>query len=720
MAVAFIYLVAALAMFFPLTEGITKTAPGNGAFAYTDLWSFWWIDHALFNDINPFVTYMLFYPVGVNLTAQQLSILTPVVFGPFGALGTAFAYNVALFTGFMLSGFCMFLLAKYITHGLYGPFVAGLIFEFGALHVAGAYTSMPLMFVAFIPLFVYFMIKAFSEPVYKGNAFMMGVSLVLASLMGNVYQAVLLEVLFICAFIAYLAHGRLHKSVQAKRYTMMLVSFAVAAVIAGIAYMPLFGTTPSIQEEQAMSASVESFFIPSYYNGLAHSAVMHLPVYSQLAEYRSTYIGYATLLLAAAGGYATRKRISTKLLALLAFFSGWLALGPVITLAGSGKGIGGLYALYALLPYFNVLHEPVYFDLLATLAIAVLAAYGIDMLAQRMHKQGSTILVIAIISLAVLAENNGMPLGASTQAAFYTRITVPSIYSIIGSSSGNFSVLVLPGISTPSNDTSALYASEADFYSSIAHKPIVGGYSESENFTDIESVYNVPLAMQATNLAYFNEFSYASPVVQNYTNQTLLTLYNYGTAVIVVNKNAYNESDFLGLANYMVRLFGAPVHNGANDIAFETAHAINASIYRSFVAYPALNEWIPVSIYVNATPVQLWEPGMQSSSGSFYGAITVYAPYADTTGIANGTYAAQSTPTRIGFDAYSSGRGSIEIGELSNNLNRTIVLGSFNTTATLQHYVLNATLWSGPYGNILFFITQPAERAYVYNITFSR
>ncbi len=713
--IALAYLAIAIVMFFPLAAGIANTAPGNGAFAYTNLLSFWWIDHALFNGMNPFKMDMIFYPVGAVLPLQYASILTPVVFGPLGIVSTAFAYNIALFAGFMLSGFFMFVLARHLTHSAYGSFAAGLVFEFSAIHIAGAYTSMPLLFVAFMPLFVYFMIRAFTGARYTGSAIWMGVSLVLASLMGSIYQALLLEALFIFAFVAYIAYNIKHHDVQAKRYIVILLLFAAAAIIAGAAYAPLLNAPQSIQEEQAMSTTLLSFFVPSYYNGLAHSVVSHFHVYYQLAEYRSTYIGYVVLALALLGAYARRRTLSTKMLVLLAFFSCWLALGPSITLNGTGNGIGGLFVLYSYIPYFNIMQEPVYFDLLATLAIAVLFAYGVEFLMPRLHKN-TAVIAIAIISLLVLAGNNGFPIGHAAQSAFSTHVTVPTAYKTIAKVHGNFSVLTLPSIYTPSNGTSALYASETSFYTSIMGKPIIGGYSENENFTDIESVYNVPLAIQATNLAYFNEFSYSSPVVQNYTNQTLLTLYNYGTGIVVVDKSAYNESSLLGLTGYMLHVFGDPVYNGANNIAFETARAINASVYRSFVAYPMLNGWLPVSTYVNATSVQLWGLGMQRN-GSLYGAVTVYAPYGNATAAQAGSNGIQEIAARIGFDAYSPRKGAIEIGELYDN--RTVLLGAFNTSASLRHYMLNATLASGPYGNILFFITQQSSPAYLANITFS-
>ncbi|MEM0149449.1 MAG: hypothetical protein QXW10_00955 [Candidatus Micrarchaeaceae archaeon] len=721
LAALLLYLAIALAVFFPLAGNATGTAPGGGAVSYTNLWSFWWADYALFNsNFHLFHTYMLFYPVGVNLSLQPLAPLASVVFGPLGAFGTVFAYNITFFVGFVLSGISMLVLAFYLTRNLYGSFIAGLIFGFSAFHIAGAYTSISLIFVAWVPLFVYFLMRSMDSAKYAGPTALMAVSFLLAAFMGGLYQALLLELLFIAAIAAYAVRDRKRHSISRNRYFAVCASFIAVAAIASIAYAPLFkGATQTIVE-QAASADLLSFFVPSYYNGLVGSMVSGMKLYLQFPGYKSAYIGYTALLLASIGAFAARKQALTKLLVLATVVSAWLALGPYITVDGVSSGLPGLFYLYSAIPYFNAMQEPYYFSIFVTLAVALLAAFGVKYVFDRWAKQKSSLMaaLAALFALLILAEGSGMPISSVAQNAYFTHVTVPSIYSTIRTLPGNFSVLVLPSIATGSGNSN-LYAGEASFYTSVMRKPLVGGYSEGENMSDLSAVYNVPLEMQAANLAYFNTFSYSSPVYQNTTNQSLLTLYNYGTGMIIINKEAYNQSALAGLTDFLAHIFGAPVHSGNNTVAFETAGAINASIYRSFVAYPELSEWSPETLLINASTVQMWQPSALSQ-GNLYGAITVYAPYeGNATSIRRmiETYQQQRVVAQIGFNAYSSKPSIVVIGMM--NGSTTKELGAFNTTSNIRHYELNATLDSGPYGNVLFFITAKANPAYVENVTFS-
>ena len=59
---------------------------------------------------------------------------------------------------------------------------------------------------------------------------------------------------------------------------------------------------------------------------------------------------------------------------------------------------------------------------------------------------------------------------------------------------------------------------------------------------------------------------YQSPVAENYTNQTLLTLYNYDVAFVALDKTAYNQSQFTQLGGYLYSVFGSPVYNDNTTI----------------------------------------------------------------------------------------------------------------------------------------------------------
>ncbi len=705
------YLAISLAVFYPAIIHIRHVAPGSSVSAYLNLWSFWWADYALFNSLPIFKTILLFYPVGVNLSLQPISVLTSVIFGPFGAISNVFAYNMAIVAGFTLSGICMFLLAYRLSKSSYGAFISGIIYAFSAYHIAGAYTNISLIFTAWIPLFIYFMVGFFRNGGKLYDSVGVIVAFALAAFMGDLYQGVLLVAIFICISIAFFLFDR--KSFS-KRFAVLATAFFVEVILVSAFYMPVFKNPQILGVEEATSAPLLSFFTPGYYNGLLYDFVSSSPIYRSFPEYKSDYIGYIALALALIGTYSTRKSNSTKLLLLLAFFSAWLALGPYITLRGIHYRIGSAFLAYSIIPFFNVLQEPSYFDIILMLSIALLAAVGIEVIESKLSKhQTFMAMLAAILSLAIFTESAGIPVGNFANI-MYTQVKPSSIYHTISTLKGNFSVLVLPSIATTSNAKSATFASEATYYTAIMRRPIVGGYSVGENETDLISVYNVPLAIQAASLSNSNAFSYTSPVLQNLTNQTLFSLYNYGTGLIVVNKQAYNATQFGALMAYMASIFGAPVYSDNSTIAFETFKAINESLFKSFVGYAVLSEWMPATLMVNATPVQMWQP-TKLSGNDLYGAITVYAPSSNALiNASNGNY----VEGKIAFFAYSAQKSNVTVGMLLSN--RTIRLGSFNLTRGLGHYDLNATFLPGPYGNVLFFIVPSSVPTYICNITFSR
>ena len=114
-AVTLLYLVIALAMFYPITLNMGKVAPGSGADSFQNLWDIWWVRYALFNlHTSIYSTNLLFWPVGANLVYQTMPPLTALLSAPFQLLGTVPAYNIIFMLGFAFSGITMFVLADYL------------------------------------------------------------------------------------------------------------------------------------------------------------------------------------------------------------------------------------------------------------------------------------------------------------------------------------------------------------------------------------------------------------------------------------------------------------------------------------------------------------------------------------------------------------------------------------------------------------------------------
>jgi hypothetical protein len=395
--------------------------------------------------------------------------------------------------------------------------------------------------------------------------------------------------------------------------------------------------------------------------------------------------------------------------------------------AGKATGVPLPFMLYRLIPFFNTVREPGRFDLVISIALAVMAAYGVKTLTEHRkevhHATNASAInvkligIVAVVAILFFIESNGMPTSALGAGAVTTKLSIPLAYSQLAQLQGNFSILQLPIIPDQESSYPNLYPGEAMYYQTASHRAIVGGYTTRENITQELSTYQIPLAVQATSLLDYGKMLYQSPVSQNYTNQTLLTLYNYGTNFVALDKTAYNESQFITLGGYLYALLGTPVYNDNTTTIFNVENAIAKSVYRSYVGYPVLSDWDQNVTFLNGTYVEQWVP-----LGA--GAVSVFAPYANNSQgeLYNTLYHNQIyyVNSIITVTASSDGPQRLVLG-LPKSATAYSAIGSVNLTSGFQKYTFDVNMSSGPVGNTYFFVGQnPDYLVKILNISFSR
>ncbi len=718
-AAALLYLVIALAIFYPITLNMFASAPGSGASPFQNLWNIWWVNYALLNlHASIYSTSLLFWPVGANLTFQAMAPLTALLSAPFQLAGVAFSYNLMFMLGFAFSGAAMFLLARYLVKNGYAAFIAGLVFTFSAFHIAQSYANLGFVFIGWVPLFLYFTLRILREKRNYWSILGMSLSFAFATLMGNAEQSLMLLMLLALIVLMYAINKRTRSRVFNRDFAVSMALFAAAALLIGSwSFVPMLGAllkpgglsavnlANTAKYSETWSSDLLSFFVPSYYNGIfsfMNASSIYGSLYSgyELGE-RTAYVGFTAIALSLYGMFQNRKR-SLPWLALAVVF-GWLAIGPYLQIAGTMTQIPGLYQLYHLIPALNSISEPGRFNLILTMMVAILSAFGAKALIEKFGEAGTkkkALYLAVALSLLILVESNGMPLGSSAIAGKVSTSVIPSnVYTELSNLPGNFSVILLPALDT---QTSAM----ATYYTSIMHKPIVGGYVSRPNLTEELSIYNIPLAIQSSTLASEGAATFESPVNENFTNQTLLSLYNYNTSFVLVQKNAYkNSTSLLELLNYLVKTFGNPVYNDNTTTAFTTANSVDRSLFRSYVSYPIVTEWQEVPVPFNGTITRMWLP-------SSPGAMAVYAPYLTSPLIQ------QSVNTTLTFEALAPKPSVLLIEEQSSS--GIARIAAVNVSGSLRPYRVNATLVSGPRGNLLFFMEDQDYPIYVSNITYSK
>lgn len=715
---AVLYLVIALIAFYPLALNPANVIPGTGGDSYQNLWNVWWVVYSTFTLHTSFYqTNLIFYPIGANLVFETLAPLVGLFSAPFQLFGTPFAYNVMFFLGFVIAGLAMYVLADYILKNRYAAVIAGVIFAFSSFHVAQSYAHIEWMNIGWVPLALYFFIRIYREEKRQKlwSALGLAVCMVLILFMSGIELGIMTCIMFVLVAIAYLLTSQTRKAYKSLAFweaiglaivlTLILGSWGLIPIITSLLQPGGFSNVNylnSVQYNELWSDDLLSFFLPSYYNGIFNGLTQsYANVVGSDPTERSAYIGYTAVLLGIYGIMRNYKTVrNLKLWIGLFIVFGWLSLGPYLQVAGSTTAIPGLYQLYHALPIVNVVREPGRFDLFVMLAVAMLAAYGAKSLLEKQWPKGSLLenkmLVVGAIIVLFFIESTGLPLSGAFINGVTTTISVPPLYSQLALLSGNFSVLTLPNLPVP-GPTPETFIGQAMYYGTIMKKPIIGGYESRENATQQFSVYNIPLAVEVADLLSTGVGSYQYPVAQNYTNQTLFSLYNYNTAFVVLNNQAFNESQIKVVVDYLEKTFGNPVYVDNTTAAFDTANAVNDSIFRSYVAYPLLEDWGETEGSVNGNLTYLWIP----ENG---GPVLVYAPYPVGTNVNSALQLKQTVlvNTTITFQALTNaGTGRLIVAQETTQ--GAVTLAIVNVTPTLSAYSVNAVMYAGPVENFVLF-----------------
>ncbi|MGC8568358.1 MAG: hypothetical protein ACP5RP_03350 [Candidatus Micrarchaeia archaeon] len=741
--VSIIYLAVALLMFPNITLNSTTTVLGNGGDIYQSLWDLWWVKYAIFNGMPLFYTKLLFWPIGSNLAYLTLTPLAGLVSIPFQAVSTAFAFNVLFFMSFALSGLTMFILVKYLTGNTYASFLSGFVFSFSTRHIAQSIAELPLMNIEWLPLAVYFFLKMVHSESNRSsyaNAAALGITIIAIAFGSNIEYAVMILLALLTILVCYLV-GKEKKELLKKQFLAAMAISIIVALVAG-----LWGIIPTVkalisggsainQENSVLSNElfsnpVMSFFIPSVFNGIFLNSIKgiasKLYVFGGIDSYseRAGFIGYIVIALSALAVYKNFK--NSKVWVVLAVLFAWISLGPYIQLFNTPSSIPGIYLIIKHIPILNILREPGRFEFIAILALSVLTGYGfmelekIKSLKILKDSKNNRLLLLSLACIIYLIGNNGFMYG-NMLSLYTTKIHIPSPLYDIANVSGNFSVLYLPAFPLP-GALPALYMGKATFYTSITHKPLVGGYLSRINTTQWNLLFNLPIALQAQDLLAtpnLTSLNYPYPVNQNTTNQTIFTLYSYNTRFIIIDRSAYSPYMQSILYSYLEPVFGRPVITNST-IVFSIYKAIESHIFNSYVSYASVYSsnpnWYPTAIInVSGTPQTFWTPFYNNS---YMGYITTYAPCSN---MATCLITNQSISTKMSFSAllnYSTGelRVIVKNAQIQNEYD-------FNITSKLKNYNLTANFTSGEQANFVYFEfipSQPNQVIEINNITFRR
>lgn len=569
------YTILTLIMTYPLIFKITNYVPGAGWDEFSHLHYFWWWKHALIElGTNPYYTEYLHYPTGVSL-AFDMAPFNAIVLIPLQLLfGLIISYNILVLFTFVVSGYGMYLLVKYLTNNKNAAFIAGCIFAFSPYHFAHALGHTNLISIEWFPLCALFLIKTVKEP-KKSNAIYAGIFLGLTSLSAWYYSIYI--VLFTALFIFYYLwtdRKALLNIPFIKRFSIMILLFGL--IVFPFVYPMLVESSSStymvsqITSSVTYSADVIAFFIPSTFHPVfgEYVAEIYANFTGNRAEY-TVFIGYIVLILALYSVLKVkREKIKFWIISSLFFFI--LSLGPILHINGiflipnpglnldslvqnigltsratgiaanilqSGIPIPLPGIIMPFIPFVNVAYVPSRFDVMIMLSLAVIVGYGCKELFigisnyKNKNKKSSKIynekIVACLITAVILFEFLAIPCPLS-------NASVPSIYDEIFNDSEDYAILELP--------FNIVSMAKLMYYQTHHEKKLVSGYVSRTPPSAIKFTNSTPFIKQLYNPYPYlvNEYGQNDILVSDELAYNVLNYYNIRYIVLHKDDNYYN------------------------------------------------------------------------------------------------------------------------------------------------------------------------------------
>ncbi len=388
------FTVLTLLMTWPLITKIGTVYAGNNEDLWTFQWDNWWTRYALQHGENLLFTPVQFYPIGVSLAAHSLSFYNSLLWIPLAALvGDIAGYNITVLLTFILSGYTMYKLVEYLTtdHGpqtagrrpwsMVSSLIAGILFTFAPYHFSQSLGHVSLASVQWFPLLALFILKATRESARR-NIVWIGLTTLLITATRLQFLVLGGAVFALFVLVDWLV---LRREWIRGAWTRLIVGAALGLVLSLPIVLPaaqLFtqAATPDelIADEQTWGQTdLAAYFVPMTYHPVFGSLVQ--PLYDNFVKNRAwmPYLGIVPLLLTAWGALRAKRRAWPWVI--IGLFCFIMALGPFLRV--NGVELTNIPLPYALIGDrfpLNTLRSPDRYNLMLALALAPLAAWGVQ------------------------------------------------------------------------------------------------------------------------------------------------------------------------------------------------------------------------------------------------------------------------------------------------------------------------------------------------------
>jgi hypothetical protein len=486
------YILLTVVLTFPLAFQLDSHIRGGSPLSdsYSNLWYMWWYGRALEQGLDPSRTSILY---ALLPSAQVLisSVINGLLMWPIVKLfGPLVAYNLGMLISFPLAGFFTYKLADEVLEGRsrWAAFAAGCFFTFSTYHFYRLEGHLGLVTVQWLPFYLWRLLCLQRRPSWR-TGLLAGLGLALAGLSDLYYLGYfVLPVTTLWLIWFGITERRSFWRWANLRY------YGLALLVGFAALLPFYSfflnLDPDIKQSVSdrasdvrdFSADLMAFLLPNSQNPFFGS--LTTPVYNSFKTAfpieQAIFPGYVLLVLGLVAPFIkTIRNRWTFFLVGLATVGFILALGPRLHIAGQEIGPSlPYYYIYGKLPLLGNYRVPSRLSLLVLLGLAVLSAYTLTWLFERMKDEGgrmkkdstrlSSLISASSTSSSLRKEKNGrisfgisfilhpssfililllLSLAGSLTFSWpmaTDAVTIPQVYHQIAAEPGDFLVLELP------------------------------------------------------------------------------------------------------------------------------------------------------------------------------------------------------------------------------------------------------------------------------------
>jgi hypothetical protein len=352
---------------------------GRGPDSAAFIWFLDWWAYAATHRVNPFLTKLLFAPVGVNLAWATTIPLAGWFAVPItSAFGPIVTYNILCLLAPALAGWAAFVLCRWITSSHWSSIAGGWVFGFSTYLVAALQTHVHDTLVFPLPLVVWLILRRRVGEI-EARRFVSAVAILIAVqflLFAEVAaSATLVGAIAIALALSFVDSGT-RRSILAL-LPEIGAAYAIAAILISpyLYYMFSFGhPSESVFDPTMLGADLLSFLIPTSINEWGRPALFGVVSRTYMATLTEvgSYLAWPLIAISVLFAKARfREPVGRTLIELLVIVC-LLALGARVVIAGHPT-IAAPWMVLLRFPLMNKV-VPVRLMVYAFLALAVIVA----------------------------------------------------------------------------------------------------------------------------------------------------------------------------------------------------------------------------------------------------------------------------------------------------------------------------------------------------------